>query len=782
MVIETDAVSMTSEHRMDSTGAAPIGAKLSLEAVALLLWHQWKLMLAVPLLASAAAFAASFLVPLTFTAHTTFMPPRPQTAAGGAASLGALVDFAGLGYRRAESQFVTMLHSETVANRLIARFDLQTVYDQKLLSDTLLELDRNTRISIGKKNALIFLEVDDHDPKRAAALANAYVEELRLLRARLALTEVRQRRMFFEAQLKQTRERLNQAQLALQGMGVTLEALKVEPMTTVESAAQLSAKLTSAEIRLQMLRQQFAENTPELLSQATVVAELKGSVSHMGEPSPPHAPTGYISAYREFKYQEALFGLIASQFELARVNEGLDGGQLRVVDEARVPEDPSKPLRGLLMAAAFAIAFGSTAWHLVRRSAMRRPALSTQAISASWGERQVQALFLITFPCYFGYHYLVSWGVMPPFLAGYSTAICFLSLPFLLFVHAKHRLADALAPPVVERALTIFLAFYALVVIWQISTRNHLDKVEAHATIIAQFVGLYLLSRHTPLQTRNRPLLIGAMIAMSAMITHNAMSGGLIDALLEDVGTRDSLISYQGYAFAYFVTMTWTVALLHDKALLRGSIYLLAAVALFLNGARSEFAATLLSVVVLEFYITRSKGQALLAAALVVALFTAIYFVFETELADYRVIAIFTDYSDDLSVQDRAGMLKSGLAHIWAYPLTGAFGSYPFGEYVHNFLSAWVDLGFTGFMGFVLLSLLPALHLLLHRHQIRRSPELQLLLLLTCSTLLLSITAKPFTQYLLPLTLGVCARHARTEERLSHRCSASGRVADSVAL
>lgn len=386
----------------------------------------------------------------------------------------------------------------------------------------------------------------------------------------------------------------------------------------------------------------------------------------------------------------------------------------------------------------------------------------------------MQALFLITVPGYFIYHYLVAWGWIPPVLVGYSTPICFLTLPLLLVKHAQHRLADGLPPPLVEQALRAFLAFYALVVIWQIGTRNHLDNVDAHATAIAQFVGLYLLARHTPLKALNRPLLIGLMVVMSAMIVHNAMSGGLIEALLEDVNTRESLITYQGYAFAYSVTMAWAVALLADKAPLRGLIYLLSLVALFLNGARSELVAAMVSVILLESWITRSKWRALFAAALVAAMAAAVFLTFESELIDYRAIAIFTDYSEDLSVQDRAGMLRAGLASIDAHPLTGAFGSYQTGEYIHNFLSAWVDLGFVGFVGFVLLSLLPTLHLLRHRHQLRHSPELQLLLILACSTLLLSIAAKPFTHYLLPLTLGVCARHARSGERQSPDAQAVG--------
>jgi O-antigen ligase len=371
-------------------------------------------------------------------------------------------------------------------------------------------------------------------------------------------------------------------------------------------------------------------------------------------------------------------------------------------------------------------------------------------------------LFLITFPGYFIYHYLVSKGWLPPILAGYSTPICLLSLPILGAVHLRFGLNSKGPSQPVELMLWVFLAYYMLVTVWQLSTRNMLNSADAHPTVIAQFLALYFLGHHTPCEHRQRPLLIVLMALMTGMIIHNSMSGGLIGAALESIGVSESLITYQGYAFAYFVTLTWTVALLHGHGAWRVLVYLLAFIALFLNGARSEFAAALIGFLVLEFLLAPSKSRAMLAAALAVLLFAAVYMVFEEELQEYRVITIFTDYSEDLSVLDRKKMYQDGLSTILTYPLAGRMGSYLGGEYIHNYLSAWVDLGAVGFAAFLVLSALPAVYLWLQRRHLKADHELQLLFMLTFSTLLLSFTAKPFTQYLLPLTLGVCLRHARS--------------------
>lgn len=383
-------------------------------------------------------------------------------------------------------------------------------------------------------------------------------------------------------------------------------------------------------------------------------------------------------------------------------------------------------------------------------------------------------LFLVTFPGYFIYHFAVTIGVLPAFLAGYSTPICFISLPLLLGVHmrvALNRSADE--PVVIERALFAFLAFYACVTVWELSTRNMLNSAEAHPTVIAQFITLFFLALYTPLHQRQTTLLLVLIAAMTGMVINNALNGGFISAALESYGVQNSLITYQGYAFAYWVTLVTLVALLADRPKLRALTYLLAFVALFLNGARSEFAAALVAFIALEFLQARSKWRLVQGFLIAIGIFVVVFLVFQDELQDYRVITIFTEYEEDLSVLDRKKMLEDGLATILQHPWTGRMGSYLGGEYIHSYLSAWVDLGALGFIAFLLLQSLPVFHLWTQRRSIRHDPTLQQLFLFTVSTLLLSFAAKPFTQYLLPITLGLCARHMR----LAHLAAASKRTA-----
>jgi tyrosine-protein kinase Etk/Wzc len=56
----------------------------------------------------------------------------------------------------------------------------------------------------------------------------------------------------------------------------------------------------------------------------------------------------YVAKYRDFKYHETLFELMAKQYELARLDEARDGAVIQVMDLAIPPERKSAPKKALL--------------------------------------------------------------------------------------------------------------------------------------------------------------------------------------------------------------------------------------------------------------------------------------------------------------------------------------------------------------------------------------------------------------------------------------------------
>ena len=312
--------------------------------------EHWKLIVFGALTLGLLALGITFIMKPTFTARTVFLPPQQQQSgtAAALASLGGLAGLAGgvAGLRTPADQYVALMQSSTIEDRLIDRFKLLEVFKLEFRAEARLQLEQLTRIAVGKKDGLISVEVDGKDPQRAAEIANAYVEELRRLVASLAVTEAQQRRLFFDGELKRARDRLTQAQQVLQASGFNAGNLRAEPKAAAEGYARLKADVTTAEVRLQTTRSSLADSTPEVQRQTAGLMALRSQLAKLEKASDPSIGADYLSKYREFKYQETLFELFARQFELARLDESREGPLLQVVDLAKTPEVKSKPKRG----------------------------------------------------------------------------------------------------------------------------------------------------------------------------------------------------------------------------------------------------------------------------------------------------------------------------------------------------------------------------------------------------------------------------------------------------
>lgn len=341
------------------------------------LWAGRRRMAAAMLAGALAGAGVSLAIRPTFVSTTTFLPPQQQQSsmAGALASLGALAGIAGstLGGKSPAEQYVSLMQSNSVIDRLIDRFKLAEVYDTDTRKDTRKTLQNLSQISLGKKDGLIAVTVEDTDPKRAAEIANQYVEELRRVTGSLAMTEAQQRRVFFEGQMQETKQRLTRAQSDLQASGFSERALRSEPKATAERYAQLKATATAAEVRLQALRRSLTDNAPEVQQQVAAVETLHESLRALQQQETPAGTDGnFVSRYREFKYQEAVFELMAKQYEVARMDEAREGALIQVVDRAEPAERRSKPRRSLITAGAAMAAGLLMALYLIATAQLRR--------------------------------------------------------------------------------------------------------------------------------------------------------------------------------------------------------------------------------------------------------------------------------------------------------------------------------------------------------------------------------------------------------------------------
>jgi uncharacterized protein involved in exopolysaccharide biosynthesis len=321
------------------------------------------------------SLVAVFLLPNTYTGNAKILPPQQNQSMGTMAALsqqlGPLAALAGqsLGIRNPSDIYAAMLRSDTVANALLDRFSLMGVYKEKLRIDARRKLADRTEIATGK-DGVISISVDDRNPQRAADLANGYVEELEKLTKILNVTEAGKRRLFFEREVKMANDDLADAEVALkqtqEKTGLIL--LDSQSRAMMESVTSLRATIAAQEVKVQAMRSFATTENPDLVlaeqELTTMRAQLdrlergqgKRSVADVPMENVPTAGLEYIRKLRSVKYHEALFALLAKQYEAAKIDEARDALIVQQLDKAVPPEKKSGPHRLLIVLAVTLLA------------------------------------------------------------------------------------------------------------------------------------------------------------------------------------------------------------------------------------------------------------------------------------------------------------------------------------------------------------------------------------------------------------------------------------------
>ena len=325
--------------------------------------HKW-LIIGLPLLVGICAAVYSLSLPPIYTATAKILPPQASQSSAAAmlSQMGGMGGSAGaaLGIKNPNEMYVSMLKSRTVVDNMVQRFGLMETYKVTTMGEARGFLLLASKIVSNRTDGLITIDVDDGDPKRAAELANAYIEELYKLTQTLAVTEAGQRRLFLEKQWKQSKDRLADAEVAMKKFLETTGLIKLEDQSRaiVESLAQLKGQLTAKEVELGSMRLFATETNPDLLrTQRELVTlrdqlgklEKSGSTNEFGimmtSGKLPEVGLEYVRKFREVKYHETIFELLARQYEIAKVDESKDAPIVQVLEKATPPEQKSKPSR-----------------------------------------------------------------------------------------------------------------------------------------------------------------------------------------------------------------------------------------------------------------------------------------------------------------------------------------------------------------------------------------------------------------------------------------------------
>ena len=337
---------------------------------------RWRLILGITAACAAVAVVVSLLLPVYYRAETRILPP--QDKAGNLASqlmgqAGGLIALAGgaAGVKSPGELYVEMLKSRTVLDRMVDRFDLMKLYKEKYRQDARKNLLALLTVREERKSGVIVLTVEDRDPKRAAEMANTFVEEMKSLAGGLAISEAGQRRMFFEEQIRHTKESLARTEEEMKGFQQRTGAFQIDAQAKaiIEGIANLRARIAVKEVEAKVLRSYATAQNPDLQRVEEEIRALRAELEKieagkgrgfdplMSSERVPAMGTEYLRNLRQLKYNETLYELLVKQYELAKLDEARDAVVIQVMDRAVPPERKSRPKRALIVLMTMATGF-----------------------------------------------------------------------------------------------------------------------------------------------------------------------------------------------------------------------------------------------------------------------------------------------------------------------------------------------------------------------------------------------------------------------------------------
>ena len=318
-----------------------------------------------------------------------------SSASGGVASAlgGGLGNVAGdlLGLKSSGALFVDMLDGSTIQDELIKKFDLRKEYHDRYWEDARKDLAKHTDVKEDRKSGVITIAVTDHDPRRAQAMTQAYVDALNGVVAQVSTSSARRERIFIEDRLRTVKQNLDAALQSFSDYASQNGTFDIpsQSKAMVESEAELQGQLIAAESELEGLKQIYTGNNIRVRSLEARVAALRKQVENLsGNKADPASDESQIpgdfpsirklpllgvrwaNLYRDMKVQETVYELLTQEYEFAKIQEAKEIPSVNVLDPPLLPEEKSFPPRMVIIVAGAALSFvlagifviGSTAW------------------------------------------------------------------------------------------------------------------------------------------------------------------------------------------------------------------------------------------------------------------------------------------------------------------------------------------------------------------------------------------------------------------------------------
>ncbi len=327
------------------------------------------------------AVIIAYILPMTYQSRATILPPEGKSSGLnlGALFSGSPISIPGIGRSQLGGNsdlFVQLMKSRTIAENIIAQFDLERIYGAPNHEETLKILGNSTAIKI-EKAGMISILVEASTPQLAADVANAYVEELDRFNRENNTTGAQNTRVFIERRLIEAKAEMLAAMKQFQKFQEEhqLISLTEQARVAVEAAAEVAGQLRGLESELALKHRILSPTHPSVVQTQMQVDEMENLISrlkygdqkvdksivdgsqNLADLSPPFALMPSLQLQLGLltlnaRVQQTIVEILQQQYEYAKIEEVRDTPTVRRLDIAVPPLTRSKPQRTLIVVSA----------------------------------------------------------------------------------------------------------------------------------------------------------------------------------------------------------------------------------------------------------------------------------------------------------------------------------------------------------------------------------------------------------------------------------------------
>ena len=320
----------------------------------------------------------------------------------------------------------------------------------------------------------------------------------------------------------------------------------------------------------------------------------------------------------------------------------------------------------------------------------------------------VNIFFLILFPFFFIYSVLLAHNLII-YIPGYFSLFSVLTVIFLMMNFFSFLIGKKYNLHFIEIIFFVLLLYIFLISFINYYFNNFneysLELLKGNIQAIIFNLVCYFLAKNLYLENSFfRRIFIIFFFICTLLVFLNINEFGIFYLKLNSENS-ELLSTYQSFART-LVVMSFISFTLTIRSNLNLVILIIAILSLFLNSARTEFVLFCFAIFLYLFIFDFRKT--IIRVLFLTSLIIFILF-YNQELLNYifdsRIWELITNTDSSTSLNARMETIHVAIESIKSNFILGDYGSYVselgIGMYAHNLLSAWVDLGFLGFLYFI---------------------------------------------------------------------------------